>query len=816
MELNCVLGRGPLALKNLKRVSHLEESRLLRPHFVKHLSLHHLLFLSLSDTGMRLLRSASEQSKPVLHSLKPRLNPALHLSPFLRPFSADPGPGPELSRQPNDDPIVAQALGLLQAPENSWNAAELSRLLFPSPPPTPAHFSKIALGLGASDKALKFLEFVQSNSPRDDAPVFVSHAFQSVVKLASREPSWEKALLELYKMSRQRDIRLTVNASTLLVSFFGRAGMVDEAVSAFEDVDRNARDGDLYELYVGMLFRHGRFEGALKVLDEILDPGSRFAASNIPGKIFFSALLRRLQGEGGSDADEIVGFFLKLIELGVFPDSVTLSKIIKNLCRNGEIGRAWDLVLRVIQSGGPVEAAPFNVILVELGKRLDFKRMNELMIKMKEINIPPDIVTLGILINHLCKSRRVDDALEVFERICTKQEEGLSCKPDTVIYNCLIDGLCKVGRLDEGAELLRKLTLQDGCKPNVITYNCLIDGYCKCCEIDKARQLFDQMSEEGVQPNVVTVNILVDGMCKFGRVGHAVEFLKDMKVRGLSPNVRTYTSLIKAFCNVNNFEKAMELFREMSRSGCSPDSVAYYTLISGLCNAGRMDDASSVATELKAAGFSLDVVCYNNLIGGFCRKNKLEEAYEMLKEMESSGVKPDTVTYNCLLSYFGKTGNLTTANKLMRQMIEKGLVPTVVSYGALIHGYCLKNNVEEAMKVFRDMNSVSKIPPNTVIYNILIECLCRNDKVDGACSLMDDMMEKGVRPNTTTFNALFKGLHQMNWLKKAFEMMDRMNEHACKPDYVTMEILTEWLSAVGEVGKLKNFVQGYEVSACTA
>jgi hypothetical protein len=33
--------------------------------------------------------------------------------------------------------------------------------------------------------------------------------------------------------------------------------------------------------------------------------------------------------------------------------------------------------------------------------------------------------------------------------------------------------------------------------------------------------------------------------------------------------------------------------------------------------------------------------------------------------------------------------------------------------------------------------------------------------------------------------------------------MDRMIEHACNPDYITMEILTEWLSAVGETEMLK-------------
>jgi hypothetical protein len=46
-------------------------------------------------------------------------------------------------------------------------------------------------------------------------------------------------------------------------------------------------------------------------------------------------------------------------------------------------------------------------------------------------------------------------------------------------------------------------------------------------------------------------------------------------------------------------------------------------------------------------------------------------------------------------------------------------------------------------------------------------------------------------------------------LEKAFEFM--YEKHACNPDYITMEILTEWLSAVGETEKLKNFVGGYDV-----
>lgn len=184
--------------------------------------------------------------------------------------------------------------------------------------------------------------------------------------------------------------------------------------------------------------------------------------------------------------------------------------------------------------------------------------------------------------------------------------------------------------------------------------------------------------------------------------------------------------------------------------------------------------------------------------------------------MEETGVKPDTITYNTLISYLGKTGDFATASKVMEKMIKEGLRPSVVTYGAIIHAYCSKKNVDEGMKIFGEMCSTSKVPPNTVIYNILIDALCRNNDVDRAISLMEDMKVKRVRPNTTTYNAILKGVRDKKMLHKAFELMDRMVEEACRPDYITMEVLTEWLSAVGEIEKLKHFVEGYQDSSYPA
>ncbi|KAG2725374.1 hypothetical protein I3760_01G062500 [Carya illinoinensis] len=675
----------------------------------------------------------------------------------------------------DEESLINEAVQLFQALEDgNSSSTQLHQLLFSSP----GIFGQITRRLASSSQALEFFDYIRSNSPSQELTSF-TFPFEAIFELASREPDPQNKLLELYRTSKERNIPLTVNGATLLVRCLGRAERVDEALAVVDELDPS-----------------GRIVEALNMLDEMLQPGADCPPNDITGHVVFAALSsREWFGRSISD-EEIVVLVSKLLEHGVFPDTSKLMQLITKLCRNKKIGRAWDVLHDVMKAGGTLEAASCNALLMGLGRDGDFERMNTLMTEMKAMDIQPNVVTFGILINHMCKSRRVDEALEVFEKMKGKMKggnDGFSVEPNVITYNTLMDGLCKVGRQEEGLTLLHQMRSENKCMPDTVTYNCLIDGFCKAGKIERAQELFDQMNKERVFPNVITLTTLVGGMCRHGRINSAVQFFNKMRSEGLKGDAVTFSILINAFCNANNIDKAMELFNQMLKDGCSPGAIVFYRLISGLSKAGRMDDASSIVSMLKEAGFCLDIVRYNVLIGGFCRKNKLDKAYEMLKEMEQAGVKSDIVTYNTLISYLSKAGNFATAHRVMRNMIKEGLVPTVVTYRVLIRAYCLNGKIEEAMKIFRDMSSSSKLPPD-------------NNEVELALSLMDEMKVEGVRPNVTTYNAMFK----------AFDLMDRMVEEACNPDYITMDVLTEWLPAVGETGKLKKFVNGYEVSVSTS
>ncbi|GMH22448.1 hypothetical protein Nepgr_024291 [Nepenthes gracilis] len=514
---------------------------------------------------------------------------------FLHHLATEPPPPTEIP----PPSVVAQVADILKTnDEESWRTnCQLNHLLFSNSSPVSSHyFLQITRQLGNSDTAFKFLQYLHSSSPSPEA-ASLSSTFQAICELAGREPNSQNKLLALLNTSKELNVPLTINCAISLIRLFGRAKMVNDSMIVYNELDQSLRNTHVRNVLIDVLLRCGQLDNALKVLDEMLQTAAEFPPNGNTGDIVFAGLLKFEKYERSVKEEEIVELVSKFGNYSVFPDSMRLTQLITKFCRHRKSERAWDLLHVVMESGGPVEVPSFNALLTGLGRVAEVEKMNLLMKEMKEKGIIPNVVTFGIVINHLCKSRRLDQAQEVLEKM-RDGEDGVSVKPDVVIYNTLIDGLCKIGRQEEGLTLIDRMRSDDHCEPNTITYNCLIDGFCKAGELDRAHELFIAMNGSGVQPNVITINSLVDGMCRHGRISSAIEFFNKMKDKGLEGNEVTYTTLISAFCNVNNINKALDLFHVM-REKCRPDAIVYFTLICGLSQAGRVDEASSIASQMK-------------------------------------------------------------------------------------------------------------------------------------------------------------------------------------------------------------------------
>ncbi|KAK1375368.1 hypothetical protein POM88_031561 [Heracleum sosnowskyi] len=84
---------------------------------------------------------------------------------------------------------------------------------------------------------------------------------------------------------------------------------------------------------------------------------------------------------------------------------------------------------------------------------------------MRQMGIPPSVVSLNVLIKALCKNGgTINAALQIFHEMPSH-----GCSPDSYTYGTLINGMCRLKRVREAKELFAEMGTK-GCLPSVVTY----------------------------------------------------------------------------------------------------------------------------------------------------------------------------------------------------------------------------------------------------------------------------------------------------------------------------------------------------------
>uniref|UniRef100_A0A0D3HF77 K Homology domain-containing protein n=1 Tax=Oryza barthii TaxID=65489 RepID=A0A0D3HF77_9ORYZ len=292
---------------------------------------------------------------------------------------------------------------------------------------------------------------------------------------------------------------------------------------------------------------------------------------------------------------------------------------------------------------------------------------------MRQQGLNPDTVTYGTVIDVLCKSGRVEDAMLYFEQMI---DEGL--RPDSIIYNSLIHSLCIFDKWEKAEELFLEM-LDRGICLDTIFFNSIIDSHCKEGRVIESEKLFDLMVRIGVKPDIITYSTLIDGYCLAGKMDEAMKLLSGMVSVGLKPNTVTYSTLINGYCKISRMEDALVLFKEMESSGVSPDIITYNIILQGLFQTRRTAAAKELYVRITESGTQIELSTYNIILHGLC-KNKLtddalrinDEAKDLFVAFSSNGLVPNYWTYRLMAENIIGQGLLEELDQLFLSMEDNG------------------------------------------------------------------------------------------------------------------------------------------------
>jgi pentatricopeptide repeat protein len=281
------------------------------------------------------------------------------------------------------------------------------------------------------------------------------------------------------------DLKLNPTAITVgcMVDALVKNGSVEDAWSLLHDLleDEERRASVNTVIYSTILKGFATAKQTNKVFMVYKEMRDRNVPSNT---ITFNTLLDACAR--GRSMDRVPQLLEDMKASSVDPAIITYSTIIKGYCMNGDVDRAFD-VLKDMQRErvfAPDEIL-YNSLLDGCVRQNRVEQALQLVEDMKDSGTAPSNYTLSILIKLLGRSRQLNQAFDLVEKLCS--ENGF--RPNVQVYTCLMQACIQNRKLDQALEIHNTMIWESGCQPDQMVYTVLVRGCLQSNAMEKAMQV---------------------------------------------------------------------------------------------------------------------------------------------------------------------------------------------------------------------------------------------------------------------------------------------------------------------------------------
>jgi len=158
---------------------------------------------------------------------------------------------------------------------------------------------------------------------------------------------------------------------------------------------------------------------------------------------------------------------------GVEPNLVTYSVVLKGLCHDNQLDKAFELMetMKKSKHSKPDELA-YNTLLDGCARQSLYHRGMQVFAMMEAEGTAPSNFTLSILVKLANRGRKLEKSFELCEDLPRKYNFRMNVH----VYNNLIQGCILHKDLGRSVEVLASM-LQEGIRPDPRTYTLLLQGH---------------------------------------------------------------------------------------------------------------------------------------------------------------------------------------------------------------------------------------------------------------------------------------------------------------------------------------------------
>lgn len=380
-------------------------------------------------------------------------------------------------------------------------------------------------------------------------------------------------------------------------------------------------------------------------------------------------------------------------------DEEILSKRILKLSRVNKVRSALALYRSMVASGLLPNSHACNSLLSCL---IRSRRLDDAL-RVYEFMRSSDTVTghtYSLVLKAVADGSSREAALGMFEE--AERDSKAKKHMDAVVYNTMI---AMFGRVDDWVQAKRMwVSLKDnGLVGTAVTYRMLVCIFVRCRQNELALDAYHEMARNGLSPGDDAMQAVIGACAREGKWDTALDVLQSMMNDDLKPSLITCNALINALGKAAKVELAFRVYDLLKSLGYAPDAYTWNGLLCGLNRANRHSDAlrlfESIRKEHKSV---LNLHIYNTCLMSCQRLGLWDRAMQLLWQMEGSGFPVSVTSYNLVIGACEAARKPKVAFQVYKHMVQKKQTPDVFTLLSLIRSCIwgsLWKDLEEILNV---------------------------------------------------------------------------------------------------------------------
>ncbi|RVW35942.1 Pentatricopeptide repeat-containing protein, mitochondrial [Vitis vinifera] len=345
----------------------------------------------------------------------------------------------------------------------------------------------------------------------------------------------------------------------------------------------------------------------------------------------------------------------------------------------------------------------YRTLLANCVSTTNAKKAEEVFNKMKDLGFP--ITTFAC--NQLLLLYKRVDKKKIADVLLLMEKEDV--KPSLFTYGLLIDTKGQSNDIT-GMEQIVETMKAEGIEPNLQVQSILVRHYVFGGLKEKAEAILKEMEGGNLKENRWVCRVLLP---PYAALGKADDVERIWKVCESNPRLPEFVAAIEAYGKLKKVEEAEAIFNKMSKTFKRLSSKHYSALLKVYADHKMLIKGKDLVKQMSDSGCRIGPLTWDALVKLYVEAGEVEKADKILqKAMQQSPIKPMFSTYMAIMDQYAKRGDIHNSEKMFHQMRQSGYVSRLRQFQCLIQAYV---NAKAPAYGIKERMKADNIFPNRVV-----------------------------------------------------------------------------------------------------